>query len=286
MATDFKSFFALPQGGEGGRCHYPARLDTYGCGCAHNCSYCYARSLLDFRKLWKPASPSVADFEDIKAFIKTKLKRGDIVRLGGMTDCFQPIEKSYRVTLQTIRALNAAGIGYLIVTKNALVAEPEYLATYRPELAHIQVTITSTSPATSRLIEPGASLPAERIKAVETLEKEGFDIAVRLSPYIPEYCDTDALNAIRCSKIVVEFLRVNSWIKKWLTGVDFTEYTLRQGNYNHLPLWRKRQLLAKITNFAEITVCEDVAEHFAYWQYAVNTNINDCCNLRRYGNND
>lgn len=285
MADKYGAFFGIPQGSEAGRCHYPARLDTYGCGCEHNCSYCYARSLLDFRKLWHPANPSVADFSDIKAFIKTKLKRGNIVRLGGMTDCFQPCERTYRVTLQTIRALNNAGIGYLIVTKNALVAEAEYLATFRPDLAHIQVTITSTDDTISRKIEQGASLPADRIRAVETLAAAGFDTSIRLSPYIPEFCDVEAINAIRCNKIVVEFLRVNSWIKKWLKGIDYKQYSLTQGGYSHLPLWKKRQLLAKIEK-PEITVCEDVAEHYAYWQFAVNTNTDDCCNLRIYGNKD
>ena len=282
MANEFKSFFSTPQGNEGDKCHYPTRLDTYGCGCQHNCSYCYARSLLDFRKLWNPARPSVADLSDIKRLIKEKLKAGDIVRLGGMTDCFQPIEREYRVTMQTLRALNNAGVGYLIVTKNALVAESEYMAVFDKRLAHIQVIITSTEDKVSRLIEPGASLPAARIEAVERLQEAGFDTAVRLSPYIPEFCDTEKINAIRCDKVVVEFLRVNSWIKKWLPMVDFSAYKLHQSGYSHLPLYKKRQLLRKITGFRELTVCEDVSEHYAYWQQAVNTNIEDCCNLKRY----
>lgn len=286
MADKYGAFFGIPQGIKGTKCTYPMRLDTYGCDCFHNCSYCYARSLLDFRKMWHPASPSVANFEDIKAFIKTKLHRGDIVRLGGMTDCFQPSERTYRVTLQTLRALNRAGVGYLIVTKNALVAEPEYMAVYNERLAHIQVTITSTSDAVSRQIEPGASLPQERIHAVETLTAAGFDTQVRLSPYIPEYCDVEKINAIKCDKILVEFLRVNPWIKKWLKGIDYFAYTLFQSGYNHLPLYKKRKLLSKITGFKEITLCEEVFEHFSYWRYAVNNNPDDCCNLRIYGNKD
>lgn len=78
---------------------------------------------------------------------------------------------------------------------------------------------------------------------------------------------------------------MNSWIKKWLKGIDYKQYSLTQGGYSHLPLWKKRQLLAKIDK-PEITVCEDVAEHYAYWQFAVNTNTNDCCNLRIYENKD
>lgn len=48
---EFKSFYKTVGGGEGSKCYYPTRLDTYGCGCYHNCSYCYAKSLLEFRKL-------------------------------------------------------------------------------------------------------------------------------------------------------------------------------------------------------------------------------------------
>lgn len=42
---EFKSFYKTVGGGEGQKCHYPTRLDTYGCGCQHDCSYCYDKSL-------------------------------------------------------------------------------------------------------------------------------------------------------------------------------------------------------------------------------------------------
>lgn len=84
--AEFKSFFKKVAGNEGDRCHYSTRLDTYGCGCQHNCGFCYARSLLDFRKLWNPAFPSIANINKIRHTVRTKLKPGEIVRLGGMTD--------------------------------------------------------------------------------------------------------------------------------------------------------------------------------------------------------
>ena len=37
---EFKSFFKTVGGNEGNKCHYPTRLDTYGCGCSHDCNYC------------------------------------------------------------------------------------------------------------------------------------------------------------------------------------------------------------------------------------------------------
>ena len=45
------------------KCLYPTRLDTYGQGCSHNCSYCYARSLLAFRWLRHPNNPKFIDLK-------------------------------------------------------------------------------------------------------------------------------------------------------------------------------------------------------------------------------
>lgn len=40
MDNEFKSFFKSVGGNEGDKCKYPHRLDTYGKGCQHDCSYC------------------------------------------------------------------------------------------------------------------------------------------------------------------------------------------------------------------------------------------------------
>ena len=288
--TEFKSFFKRVAGNEGDRCHYPTRLDTYGCGCQHNCGYCYARSLLDFRKLWNPSQPSIANINKIRHTVRTRLKPGEVVRLGGMTDCFQPLEWENRITYQTIMALNRMGVGYLIVTKSDLVAAPEYLDILDPALAHIQVSVTSTDERVSRKVEPRAPAPADRIRAIERLQECGYDVQLRLSPYIPEFVDMDVINAVRCDKILVEFLRVNGWIRKWLgnlgCGVDLSAYSEHHSGYDHMPLAGKISLLEKITGFREVSVCEDVEEHQIYWERNVNANPDDCCNLRRKRNDN
>lgn len=88
MPLEFKSFYKKPAGNnESSKCKYLTRLDTFGCGCSHNCDYCYAKSLLDFRGLWNPLNPRVADINKIEKQIN-KIAPGSVVRLGGMTDCF------------------------------------------------------------------------------------------------------------------------------------------------------------------------------------------------------
>lgn len=279
MSKEFKSFFKTVGGNEGSKCHYPTRLDTYGCGCSHDCSYCYAKSLLDFRNMWNPTNPSVADIDKIKRKIKKISGQDIVVRLGGMTDCFQPIEATHKVTYETIKALNEEKIPYLIVTKSAMVAEDEYMEILDKELAHIQITVTTTDDKKSVTYEK-ASLPSERISAIEKLAAAGYDVALRLSPYIPEFVDINVINSVKCDKILVEFLRVNSWIKKWF-DIDYSMYTLKEGNYQHLPLEYKKELLKDITGFKEVTVCEDVSEHYEYWKDNFNPNKDDCCNLRK-----
>lgn len=267
---EFKSFYKEVAGNEGNKCRYNKRLDTYGCGCAHDCSYCYAKSLLDFRGLWNAEEPAVADLDKIERRI-ARLPQGTIVRLGGMTDCFQPIERKMQVTAGTIMLLNKYGIGYLIVTKSDLILA--YMDILDKELAHIQISVTWIP------CEKAVSTE-RRIKAIEKLHEAGFDVAVRLSPFVPQFVDFDRLNRIKCNKIIVEFLRVNHWIKTWLP-LDYSEYTVKQSGYEHLPLSRKIEYLAKVTGFDEMSVCEDVTDHYEYWKEAVNHNKEDCCNLRK-----
>lgn len=276
--NEFKSFFKTVGGNEGDKCNYPTRLDTYGRGCSHNCKYCYAKSLLDFRKMWNPDEPAIADINKIKHKISKLPKDIPAIRLGGMTDCFQPIEEKYGVTYETIKALNENNLPYLIVTKSALVADDKYIDVLDKDLAHIQITVTTTDDDFSRTYE-NASVPSERISAIEKLQELGFDVQLRLSPYVKEFVDFNILNNVKCDKILVEFLRVNSWIKKWF-DVDYSRYTIKHGGYQHLPLDEKIKDIKLITGFKEITVCEDETTAYEYWKNNFNPNKDDCCNLR------
>lgn len=284
MTKEFKSFYKTVGGGEGQKCKYPTRLDTYGCGCQHDCSYCYAKSLLFFRKQWNAKEPAVANINEIAKVIR-KIPQGTIIRLGGMTDCFQPLEKEVRNTYKTIQLLNEHKIGYLIVTKSSLVAEDDYIEIMDKNLAHIQITVTTLDDDfyLKRKYEK-ASLPSERINAILKLQEKGFDVAIRLSPMIEEFMDFDKLNSLGIQKGIVEFLRINSWISKWLR-IDERKYTYFEGGYKHLPLEEKARIMSKI-QIPELSACEDVKRHYLYLRQKFNPNKEDCCNLRLTRLND
>lgn len=275
---EYKNFLKTVAGNEGNKCRYPTRLDTYGCGCAHDCRYCYAKSLLQFRGLWHPEDPHVANLDKIERRIAS-FPRGTVIRMGGMTDCLQPCEERYRVTYETIRLLNRYRIHHLLVTKSDLIASDQYIAILDPALAHIQITVTSTDDDLSCRYET-ACPSSSRIAAIERLEAEGFDVQLRLSPFLPDYVDFGRLGQVQCHKILVEFLRVSSWIKGWFTSLDVSKYTHMEHGYAHLPLEEKIRLLNRISGFRDISVCEDCTEAYAYWKTHVNANALDCCNLR------
>ena len=77
----------------------------------------------------------------------------------------------------------------------------------------------------------------------------------------------------------MEFLRVNHWIRKWF-NIDYSKFTLKENGYEHLPLDEKKRILSKV-KIPVISICEDVDEHYKYWEKNINPNKDDCCNLRR-----
>src|SRR3954464_14535666 len=96
-------------------------------GCEHGCIYCYARPSHAYLEL----SPGL-DFET-KLFAKTnaaELLRAELAKpgyrpspiaLGANTDCYQPIERKYRITRQILEVLAECNQPVTMVTKSALV---------------------------------------------------------------------------------------------------------------------------------------------------------------------
>ena len=272
----YKSFYKTVTGGEGNRCEYPTRLDLYGKGCYYDCSYRYSKQMLNFRKLWHPTDVGVAPLLDVQRVIR-KLRTGSVVRLGGMTDCFQPIERKYRNTYNAIRMLNAKGVHYLIVTKSDLIVQDEYLEILDPNLAHIQVSIATNN---NTVLSATDNAPQYELRkmTIETLQDEGFDVSLRLAPFLYETVDFDEINSIEVDKCLVEFLRVKPSMATDLPFINLEDFTIKEGGYRHLPLNKKLEILDKLF-FKEMTVCDDVNQHYEYFKNNFNYNSEDCCNL-------
>ena len=276
IRMEYKGFYRTVSG-NAQHCAYKTRLDPYGCGCAHNCGYCYSRSMLAHRHHWDIHNPRVADMEKVQAVVNTKIRPGTCIRVGGTTDPFQSIERKEHNTYRLIQMFNRRRVHYMLITKSDLIATDEYIAIMDKELAHIQISITTTDDALARQYEH-CTPPSRRIIAIEKLQQQGFDVSLRLSPFVPQLVDYDAVNAIKCDKCLVGFMFVSQNMRRWF-DIDYSQFTHYEGFYHHLPLATKIEALSHITGFKELSVCEDCPSHYPYWRDHVNPNKQDCCNL-------
>ena len=126
-----------------------------------------------------------------------------------------------------------------------------------------------------------ASPPDERLESARRLFDNGFDVSIRLSPFVPQFVDLGRIIESPVNKVLVEFLRINTFIQRNLPTLDTSQWIEKSGNYRHLPLWLKmKYLLPLIQSGKRVSVCEDHPEHYEHFKRNVNPNPEDCCDLR------
>jgi len=162
-------------------------------GCEHGCIYCFARPSHTYLGL----SPGL-DFES-RLFAKVnaaELLRRELARpgylpehiaIGVNTDAYQPCERELRLTRQVLEVLNECRHPYGLITKSALIERDIDLIA--PMAAKGQacaaITLTTLDPRIARTLEPRASAPARRLRAIRTLTDAGIPVSVSVAPIIP-----------------------------------------------------------------------------------------------------
>ena len=168
-------------------------------GCEHGCIYCYARPSHGYLNL-----SSGLDFET-RLFAKTNAaellraalaKPGYVVKpigFGTNTDPYQPIEQRYRIMRALLELLVETRHPLTIVTKSARVERDLDLLTElaRDRLVRVYVSVTSLDNALSAKLEPRASAPHRRLRAIERLAGAGVPVGVMVAPVIPMITDRD-----------------------------------------------------------------------------------------------
>jgi DNA repair photolyase len=166
-------------------------------GCEHGCIYCYARPSHAYLEL----SPGL-DFET-KLFAKTnaaQLLREALARpgyrpspiaLGANTDCYQPIERKYKITRQILEVLAACEHPVTIVTKSALIERDlDLLAPMGARgLVKVFVSVGTLERTLARKLEPRAASPQRRLDVIKKLNASGVPCGVMVAALIPALND-------------------------------------------------------------------------------------------------
>ena len=166
-------------------------------GCEHGCAYCFARPSHEYLGF-----NAGLDFEArimvkldaaklLREALNKKSWRGDLIALSGVTDCYQPAERKFRLTRGLLEVMLEARQAVTIITKNALVARDiDLLAPLAAEnLAHVNVSITTLDAELARTLEPRTSTPAAKLEAVKKLTAADIPTRVMVAPIIPGLTD-------------------------------------------------------------------------------------------------
>ncbi|GAA3587717.1 PA0069 family radical SAM protein [Flavivirga amylovorans] len=162
-------------------------------GCEHGCIYCYARNSheywgysagLDFERriLVKKDAPKL-----LEAQLKKKSWKAHTIVMSGNTDCYQPAEKQFEITRQCLEVFLKYKHPVGIITKNALILRDLDLLTAlaKDNLVGVNISITSLSEDTRRILEPRTATIKKRLETVKILSENGIPVNVMLAPIIP-----------------------------------------------------------------------------------------------------
>ena len=131
--------------------------------------------------------------ELLRAAFAKKSWRKETVVFSGVTDCYQPLEASYRLTRACLEVCVAHANPAAIITKSALVERDVDVLTElaRVASAFVTVSIPFWDPERARAIEPYVATPARRLRVIETLARAGLQVGVNVAPIIPGLNDQD-----------------------------------------------------------------------------------------------
>jgi DNA repair photolyase len=212
---------------------FSAGLNVYR-GCEHGCIYCYARPFheylgfsvgLDFETkiMVKHKAPEL-----LKKTLRSTKWKPQVIAMSGITDCYQPIERSLLLTRKCLEVLAEFRNPVGIITKNHLITRDIDILKELNEFDCVSTTISVTSldKKITEVMEPRTSRPYRRLKAIEKLAKAGIPVGVNVAPIIPGLTDHECADilksaadagATRASFIIVRLpFKVKDLFQDWL----------------------------------------------------------------------
>ncbi len=175
---------------------FDASINPYR-GCEHGCIYCYARPTheylgfsagIDFesRILVKEDAPEL-----LRKELSSPRWKPEVLVMSGVTDPYQPVERKLEITRRCLAVLADFRNPVSIITKNELVTRDiDHLAELASHgAASAFISITTLDPEVARKMEPRASHPRDRLKAIERLAAAGIPTGVMVAPVVPAITD-------------------------------------------------------------------------------------------------
>jgi DNA repair photolyase len=171
-------------------------------GCAHNCVYCDGRSEGYYVDgiFGRDISVKVNAIELLKRELDPGRKRVPFKKAyfgvgGGVGDSYQGAEKKYKLTRQTLEILEEYAFPVHILTKSILIErDMDILVRLNKKSAVIvNFSFSSTDEDITKIFEPGAGSPEDKIESIKKFKDNGFACGVYMMPVIPFITDTQQI---------------------------------------------------------------------------------------------
>jgi DNA repair photolyase len=147
-------------------------------GCDHACVYCYASSYIPKFFNCRPKKDLIPRLKREAAKLK-----GGLISISNSSDPYPNLEAETGLMRKCLELLSECDCKIQIVTKsNIVVRDVDLLKKMR---SMVTLTITTDNDNISKLIEPKAPSPSERLKTAETLIRKGIPTSIRIDPIIP-----------------------------------------------------------------------------------------------------
>ena len=176
-------------------------------GCEHGCIYCYARSShqywgysagLDFESkiLVKANAPKL-----FREHIRKKNWEGTPISLSGNTDCYQPLERKFKLTRAILKICLEHGQPVGLITKNSLILRDlDILSELASKnLCVVFISINSLTKETRSKMEPRTATAQQRLKVIETLSQHGIPVGIMCAPIIPGLTDHEIPKVLKAA---------------------------------------------------------------------------------------
>ncbi len=177
-------------------------------GCVHGCAYCYARPTHEYLgfKAGIEFETKIVIKPQAAMLFREFLSRPDwaceCVVFSGVTDCYQPGEREFRLTRACLEVALEFGQPVSIITKNALVLRDLDLlqALNQRHLVNVNISLTTLDPELASVMEPRTSIPAARLRAIQALASAGIPVRVMTAPLIPGLNDHELPSLMKAAR--------------------------------------------------------------------------------------
>ncbi|WP_068612823.1 SPL family radical SAM protein [Paenibacillus tuaregi] len=217
-------------------------------GCAHGCSFCYARAFQSFigrgaedefqhHIVLKDNAPEALEAQLSRLArkfgqdIEAMRRHVGEVTIGTATDPYQPIEAKSELTRECLKLLAKYRIRTSITTRSPLVLRDLDILTQMSDIS-VNISLNTLDVGIIRNIEPATPHPEMRLETVQQLTRHGIYAGIFAAPVLPLLTDSqESLDALLGAAkkhgarfAMVSLLRLSKDVKSWYLATLRTSY--------------------------------------------------------------